>query len=943
MKKLFFKAFVAVALWFTAIPAMAQLTQLPVDSAVRVGRLDNGLTYYIRHNETPKGQADFFIAQKVGSILEEENQRGLAHFLEHMCFNGTKNFPGNSLIDWLETVGVKFGRNLNAYTGFDETVYNISSVPVERTGVQDSCLLILHDWADGLLLDPEEINKERGVIHEEWRGSMTGQMRILEEKLPEIFPNNKYGNRLPIGTMEVVDNFEPQALRDYYETWYRPDQQGIIVVGDIDPDYIEAKIKELFSDIKMPENVKTREYFQVADTPGTIWAIGKDKEMKNQIAELMFKQNERIIPDELRNTQVYFITNYITNVIEIMLNNRLSDISNSADAPFAHARIAIGDFFITPTKDALNVEIVGNNNGIEKAIEAAYRELLRASRGGFTVTEYERARNQYLASIEKQYNQRGARQNTSYAREYASSFTKNEPIPGIETEYNLAQQFASMLNVDQVNKFLPEMISNDNRAFLVMVPDNENVKCPTQETLSAVIADVDKEDIEPYKEETKSEPLIEKLPKAVKPSKVEKLTAYDATKLTFPNGVNVIYKTTKFKDGEIMFDAMAKGGLSIVDNNKANEVIFLPYAMSTNSLGKYSNSDLQKYLSGKQTSLDITFDTYNRNLTGSTTPKNLQTLMELIYSTFTGYTISADEFSATQNKFAGILANQEASPEYIFSRDITKTLYTSPKKQALTTEIINKAQLPATLEIINSMLAAPSDYTFVFVGDIDPETFTAMASQYIGTLPKTAKGKSVKLSTNPAEEVILGHTDNTYTTKMQTPQTWVLICANGKIPYTTENRLLSTISAQILSNRLLKKIREDMGAVYSIGAGGQLSRTNASNAILQIPFPMKPELKKEVLSEINGMLKAMTTNVSDDELNPIKEYMAKNYREALENNKSWAETISAITLNDVDTFNGQLEAINAITTADVQSYMNNLLKQDNIHTVILEAEETAAE
>ena len=299
MKKQFVKGLLALTMLLTVgfvTRAQMQMPPLPADTAVRIGKLDNGLTYYIRHNETPKGQADFFIAQSVGSILENDQQRGLAHFLEHMCFNGTENFPGNSLIDWLETVGVKFGQNLNAYTGMDETVYNISSVPVDRTGVQDSCLLILHDWADGLLLDPEEIDKERGVIHQEWRRSNVGQMRILEELLPVIYPNNPYGVRLPIGTMEVVDNFPPQVLRDYYETWYRPDNQAIIVIGDIDPDYIEGKIKEIFSPIQMPENAPERFRPEVADNEGTIYAIGKDKEMKMPIVMFSFKQTDRFLP-----------------------------------------------------------------------------------------------------------------------------------------------------------------------------------------------------------------------------------------------------------------------------------------------------------------------------------------------------------------------------------------------------------------------------------------------------------------------------------------------------------------------------------------------------------------------------------------------------------------------------------------------------------------------
>lgn len=946
MKKLFTKVLSAVALWFAAIPAMAQdpqmpqLPALPTDPQVIVGKLDNGMTYYIRHNETPKGQADFFIAQKVGSALEEENQRGLAHFLEHMCFNGTENFPGNSLIDWLETVGVKFGQNLNAYTSIDETVYNISSVPVARTGVQDSCLLILHDWADGLLLDPKEIDKERGVIHQEWRRSMTGQMRILENLLPVVYPNNRYGQRLPIGTMEVVDNFPPQAIRDYYEAWYRPDNQAIIVVGDIDPHYIEGKIKEIFSPVKMPQNPKERVYFPVEDTDGTIWAIGKDKEMTNNVALLMFKQSEKMIPDAAKNTQAFYIVNYMTNLISGMLNDRLDEIANKPDAPFAHASVEIGDFFISKTKDAVSLQVVGKGDDIAPAIEAAYRELLRAVRGGFTVTEIERAQAKYLSNLEKAYEQRAKVDNTVYAREYARNFTNGDPIPGIELEYNMMKQMAPMLsNPQMINAMLPEMVGKDNRAFVVMYPDKEGATDPTPASLQAVIDKVDSETIEPYKEETKAEPLIPNLPKAVAPSRTQKLAQFDATELTFPNGIRVIYKPTKLKEGEIVFDANAAGGTSIIPDAQANSVIFLPYAMTTYGLGDYTNSDLQKYLSGKQTSLSLGFDNYSRELEGTTTAKNLQTLMELIYSAFTAYNITPDEFAGSQNKFKGVLANQEANPQYIFQRDLTKVLYKSPQRQAISVGAIEAATLDQTLDIIHRMLAAPSDYTFVFVGDIDPETFTQLASQYIGTLPAAKKGASIKLQPAPEFELITGTTDNTFTTKMETPQTWAFIGANASLPYTLKNRLVASAAAQILSKRLLNKIREEMGAVYSIGAAGALSRLGNQNAVLQIPFPMKPEMKAEVLKEINLMLENMTKEVTDEELNPIKEFMAKEYNSNLEENQAWASTIAAIQLNGVDTFNGQLEAINALTTRDIMDYMKALLGQKNLHTIILDPAE----
>ena len=398
MKK-FARFFSLMMIALMLLPAAAVAQQMPamgLDPETRIGKLPNGLTYYIRHNEYPKGQADFYIAQKVGSILEEDNQRGLAHFLEHMCFNGTTHFPGKDLINYLESIGVKFGANLNAATGMEQTIYNITNVPTARTGAQDSCLLILHDWANDLLLEPAEIDAERKVIHEEWRRSMTGEMRILEKLLPVIYPNSRYGVRLPIGTMEVVDNFPYQALRDYYETWYRPDQQGIIVVGDIDVDRIEGKIKELFSDIEMPENPKVRTTFPIDDNKGTIYAIGHDPEQTRSIVQLMIKTDP--MPREMRNTMAFYVQNYITRMISMMYGTRLDEISSKPDAPFAAAGIYYGNFFWADTKDAISVGVIPKKTEeMPQALAAAYRELLRGSRNGFTVTEFERAKAEYLS------------------------------------------------------------------------------------------------------------------------------------------------------------------------------------------------------------------------------------------------------------------------------------------------------------------------------------------------------------------------------------------------------------------------------------------------------------------------------------------------------------------------------------------------------------------
>ncbi len=928
-----------VAMLSVASVAVAQqLTSIPVDSAVRIGKLPNGLTYYIRHNETPKGQADFYIAQKVGSILEEESQRGLAHFLEHMCFNGTTNFPGNSLINWLESKGVKFGVDLNAYTDYDVTVYNISNVPVASTAVQDSCLLILHDWANDLLLDPEEIDKERGVIHEEWRMRMVGQMNIIEKVLPTVYPNNKYGERLPIGLMEVVDNFPYQDLRDYYEAWYRPDQQGIIVVGDINVDYIESKIKEMFSSIEMPENAKERVYTPVEDNEGTIYAIGSDPEMPQPVAMLMFKTDQ--FPNELKNNPMYMVQQYAEYMMATMLNHRLDDLANSPDATFVSAGVHTGDFFVSDTKDALTVQIVPKDD-FAPAVEAVYRELLRAQRGGFTEGEYERARAEYLSQLEKEYNSRNSRQTAAYVNEYVNNFIKNEPIPSVEDEYMFMSQMTPMINVASINEILPELIDEDgnNRVFMFMAPQNDTFKIPTEAEIAAVIASVDAEDIEPYQDAMKAEPLIPELPTPGKVTSITDDAQWGAKVVTLSNGVKVYVKPTDFKKDDIRFEAIALGGNSSLSDNDLNTLMGATLAFIQHGLGDYTSSDLRKYLQGKQAGVAFTIDDYTRNLSGTTTVKDLPTLMEMIYMTFIDFNINESDFKTSQAQLASQFATLMAHPEVLFEKTVADALYTSPLNHFPTTEVIMAADREAGVNYIRKNLANAADFTFFFVGDIDMDTLIPLLEQYIATLPADAANATKSYASNSGLEVRPGKATDTATAKMETPQVFADVVISGNMPYTPKNRILTAITSQVLSTRLLNKIREEMGATYSIGAMGELSRTGNTNTTFQIKFPMKPEVKDEALTEVNNIVNAMVENVTDDELNPIKEFMLKTYAEQKELNAGWIGAMSATQINGVDFFNGVEDTINSITPADIQNYMKQLLDLGNYRVVILDPEQ----
>lgn len=943
MKKIFSKVlFLMIGMFTLSVSVQAQgmpqMPQLPADSLVRQGVLPNGLTYYIRHNETPKGQADFYIAQKVGSINEEDSQRGLAHFLEHMCFNGTENFKGNEVVSWLETKGVKFGYNLNAYTGFDETVYNISNVPVNNTAVEDSCLLILHDWADGLLLLPEEIDKERGVIHEEWRMRNVGTQRIMEKQLPVMYKDSKYGYRMPIGLMEVVDNFEPKVLRDYYETWYRPDLQGIIVVGDIDVDRIENKIKELFSPIKMPENPKVREYAEVPDTEGTIYAIDADPEQSNARATMYFKND--VLPRELRNTQVYLMTDYVADMISSMLNSRLDELGSSADSPYAAAGSYYGNFFAANTKDALTIVALGKDGDITPALAAVYRELLRAIRGGFTASEYDRAREEYLSALEKAYNNREKTENETLVNKYVRSFIDGTPMMDIATEYDAMKQIAQQIPVEMINMAAKELVSDNNRVVSIMLPEKEGMTLPNEAEVAAALAAVDGEDIAAFVDEVKAEPLIPQLPAPGKVVKKENLDKWGAEKWTLSNGATVVVKKTDFKADEIVMDAQALGGTSALPDEYNATLKFLPMAQYQHGLGDYTYKDLQKYLQGKQCSVSFSFDDYTRDINGQTTPKDLPVMMELLYMGFTNFNITADEFAATQNMMTGILHNQENTPDYIFSKVASQELYKNPRREPISTADISAAKLDQTLDIMHKMTANAADYTFFFVGSIDDKTFQPLVEQYIASLPGDAATAQKAPVFPEALAIKNGEKMFSTTTPMQTPQVYVLAMEYANVPYTAEERAAATVAGQILSQRILDKVREEWGASYSPGATASMQRvSNKYNSQALAQFPMKPEMKAQVLDYLAQEFKDMATNVTPAEVGKVTEFMIKMAKEQKEKNDAWVNGMAGEALNGVDIFTVAEEVYGKLTPADVQNFMKKLNDSDTYRVILLEPAE----
>lgn len=927
-------AFVAIA-GFACMPAVVRAQQMPpvpVDKEVRIGKLDNGLTYYIRHNEYPKNQVDFYIAQKVGSILEEDDQRGLAHFLEHMCFNGTKNFPGNSMVKWLESVGVKFGYNLNAYTSIDETVYRISSVPTERIGVQDSCLMILSDWADGLLLNGKDIDEERAVIHEEWRSQLPPNMRILEKLLPELYPDSRYGHRLPIGTMEVVDHFPHQALRDYYEKWYRPDLQGIVVVGDIDVDRIEGKIKELFSKIEKPVNPAERVYYPVADNEKPIVAFGSDKEQDKYVAQIMFKYDA--LPDSLKGTMADVTTAYLLDMAQMMLQIRLNELGQKADAPFAAASAFYGEFIMAKTKQAFQFAMLPKGNSFDEGLKAVYREALRAKRGGFTATEYARCRTEYLSQLEKAYNNRNQQENKTLAESYVRNFIDKKPIPGIETEYQMMSMIVNQIPVEAVNQVFSQIVSDKNLVVLGMMPAREGESCPKDEDILALLSQVEAENIAPYVDNVKDEPLVSELPAAGKVVKENMLSDFGAKEWILSNGAKVILKKTDFKADEISMMAVAKGGTSVYGNDKAADLMFMPAVLEQHGLGSFTNSELTKLMAGKQVSLKVSLDDYVRRLSGNTTPKDLKTYMEMIYMTFTGLTVTPDEFIAMQNLYKGVIQNQAQNPNFVFQKKVQEFLYSSPNKQVFGVSDIEKANREDILSIIREQLANAAEFTFVFSGNFDEAELKALVEQYIASLP-SVKGKKQELKHSPAVEIKSGNEEKEFSLKMEVPQGSAAVIISGKMPYSFKNRLMASMSAQIISARLLSEVREKEGAVYSIYTQGSQDRLSEVSVVYQTIFQVKPEKKDRALEIIRSEFENLAKETPVEELDKVKEFMVKQITGDEQTNSYWCSMMAGNELLPSEVCVKAEQVIQSITPKEISGYVNEVMKQNNYRVLVM--------
>ena len=922
--------------WLTVNAQEMQLPPIPVDPAVRIGHLDNGLTYYIRHNEKPENRVEFYIAQKVGSIQEEPRQRGLAHFLEHMAFNGTKNFPGNEkgkgIVDWCESHAIKFGTNLNAYTSVDETVYNISNVPTDNTAVLDSCLLILHDWSNYVLLEDEEIDKERGVIREEWRSRNSGLLRVYTDAQETMYPGSKYADCMPIGNIDVVNNFPYQDLRDYYNLWYHPDLQGIIIVGDINVDEMEGKVKALFSEIPKATGKPERIYYPVSDNDAPIIYIGNDKEVSTPNVQIFFKHDATT--NEEKESMAYLLQTYMLSMANSMLDERFEEMTQQANPPFNGAGSDYGDYFLSKTKEAFNVTVITKADGIETGLQAALTEIERMKRFGFTASEYERARANYLQRLESAYKERNNTQNANFVNEYVQHFLNNEPIPGIEQEYSIMQQIAPNIPVEAINALVQQqLIPDNNRVVFIAVPESAVDKCPTKEQVLNMLNGMSQLQVEAYVDNVSDEPLVSDIPATGKIVK-EETGMYGSTKLTLNNGVQVYIKKTDFKEDEIRMRAVSPGGTTQFDDKDKLEMEVLDDLGSIGGLGNFSQTELTKQLAGKKVTLSASVTSQRETLGGNSSPKDFETMLQLVYLRFQQPRMDADAFESYKTRMKAQLENAKANPLSTINDTISIAMFGHhPRIVMMQPEMVDQINYQRGLDMFADRFADASDFTFFFVGNIDVDAMKPLIAQYLGALPDKQRKEAAidrKLDILPGTRV------KEYAKEMQTPMATTIMVYSGKESYNLRNNVLMDFLTQALDMVFTDEVREKEGGTYGVNSYGSLNKYPHEEAMMQIVYQTDPTKKEKLNTLIDELVKKMAAEgPTAEQMQKVRDYMVKQYNDNQKENSYWISSLDEYYYTGIDFNADYLSIVNSVTAADVKAFATDLIQQGNKVTVVL--------
>ncbi len=907
-------------------------SKLPIDPDVRVGTLKNGLTYYIRKNEKPEDKVELRLVVNAGSMLETEEQQGLAHFLEHMAFNGTKNFEKNELVSYLQSVGVRFGSDLNAYTSFDETVY-ILPIPTDDEEVLNKGLTVLEDWAHNIAMTEEEIDKERGVVLEELRLGQGANQRMRDEWFPVMFKESRYAERLPIGKKEVIENFEYETLRQFYKDWYRPDLMAVIAVGDIDPEEMEKKIKERFGKIKNPKNPKERKMYEVPDHDQTFLSVVSDKEAPFTQIQLIYKQD-----NEETETLNDYRRDVIYRLYTGMLNQRLEELKQSAEPPFFFASANYGS--MVRTKSNYSSFAVVGQDGIKNGLKAIVVENERAKRYGFTEGEFERYKNVMLNNMEKAYKESDKTESSRYAGEYIRNFLSQEPIPGVAFEYDFYQKVLPTITIEEVNEMGRKWVSKSNRVIVITGPEKEGVEMPTEDEVKKMLREATLARITAYEDKLVATSFIEEVPTAGKVTATKELKTVEAKEITLSNGVKVVLKPTDFKNDEILMTAFSFGGSSLYPQEDDKSARNASSIISESGVKDFSTTDIKKMLSGKTVSVSPYVSGLSEGLNGSTSPEDIETMLQLTHLYFAAPRKDSEAFESFKSKNRMLYQNLMSNPQFYFADQLTKILTDNhPRAEGFPkAEDLDMINYDRAYDIYKERFTDASDFTFFFVGSFKEEELIPMLETYLGSLPGTNSNETWKdLGVRPPKGVV-----NEVVKKGTDQKSQVTIAFTGEKKYEKQTNYYMTSLASVLTTKLIEILREEKGGVYGVGARASVSKYPYENYSFTVSFPCGPEnvdeLSKAVFDEIDKIKKE---GISEEDLNKVKETQRRERKDNLEKNRYWLNSLRGYYYNDGDLegYYDYEDQIEKLSSEDLKETANTYLKDDNYVKVVLMPEE----
>ncbi len=917
-----------------AVVAQSQpdLTPLPIDPKVTIGKLDNGLTYYIRPNEKPQKKVELRLVVNAGSILENDDQQGLAHFMEHMNFNGTKNYPKNELVDFLQSLGVQFGADLNAYTSFDETVY-ILPIPTDKPGNLEKGFEVLGDWAHNANLTDEDIDAERGVVLEESRGGKGAQDRMMRKYLPKLLANSRYADRLPIGKEDILKNFDYQTLRAFYRDWYRPDLMAVAVVGDVTAEEAKALIEKYFGGITNPTPSRARQSYPIEPYGAATAMVVTDKEATNYMFQLQLSvrdEAKQVVVNDYRNKLVEQIFNQI-------LNKRYQELSQSATPPFIAAFAQNGSFI----RGYENFSLISiPSTDIEKAIHAAIAELVKAEKFGFNATELELVKKQMMSNIEKAYNERNTTESERLVSEYVRNFLTQEPIPGIEQEYNYYQQMLPTITLDEVNKLAQKWLNKD--AFseyfsLITGPDSRQMKVPTDMELKELVSKALAQEVSANAEKVIADKLLDKEPVPGTIVSESKDADLDATTYTLSNGVKVTVKPTDFKSDEIIMTAVKKGGTNNYPAADKSNVNFMDNVIEAMGYGSFTPTALSDALSGKTVSLLPRMGELSTGLRGSSSVQDLKTLMELTYLQLTQPRRDEDLYQGFITNMNTQLQFLDANPQIAFFDTLGKTMYgDNPLRPIMvpTPADIKQINMDRVLEIYKQEFGQADGFHFFIVGNINADSLKPLMEKYIASLP--VKGVAPSFKDNGLRPVAGNHRLDFY--KGTEPKSLIMAQYYGETPFAEDLTIKAQMLAEVLNIIVIEEMREKMSAIYSGGVSGSVERDPYNHYSFQLYLPCGPESVAPLLAEMDKEIANLkTTEVEEKNLNKVKLAMIEKRKEAIKTNNYWNSKLEQLVFWNYDkqNFLNAEQRVNSVTAADLKAAAIKLFDGKNSLIAVL--------